>query len=61
MTNIEAYVSEMEKSGSNICYVSTKTLRQLLNVAEAVMEHLCDYRELECQICTSLKELDGDK
>lgn len=37
MTNLEAYVKQMEKTNSSPCYVNTKTLRKLLNVVEAAM------------------------
>lgn len=37
MTNLEAYVEQMEKTNSSPCYVKTETLRKLLNVAEAAM------------------------
>jgi hypothetical protein len=35
MTNLEAYVEQMEKTNSSPCYVNTTTLRKLLNVVEA--------------------------
>jgi hypothetical protein len=35
MTNLEAYIQEAESQGSKHCVVPTKTLRALLEVAEA--------------------------
>ncbi len=59
MTNLEAYVLEMEKTGSSPCYVPTKTLRMLLDVAEAAWkEHGRKCSGEFCGICDSLKKLD---
>ena len=64
MTNLEAYVLEMEKTNSSPCYVPTKTLRSLLDVVEAAMEKLKIIyghnleAEQPCNLLKAMKKLD---
>ena len=55
MTNLEAYVEQMEKTNSSPCYVKTETLRQLLNVVEAAKNMVGD-KSIELKL--ALKRLD---
>lgn len=37
-----------------------KENEKLRKVAEAAIEHVCDYREIYCHICEALKEWKGE-
>lgn len=55
MTNLETYIQEAESQGSKHCLVPTKTLRLLLEVAEAAKELLENHEEAtgSCAVCLS--------